>query len=229
MIIDTHCHYDLMPNPESYIINQEKLGNIVIGMTNCPKHFGIGINHVRTYKHIRLSLGFHPQLSEQIKDQVSLFDSYVDKTSYIGEIGLDFSKDYIQTKSTQLTCLNHLLSALRGKNKIISVHSRLAEEELLGLLEDYDIKNVIFHWYTGRLSLIPKIIDRGYYFSINEAMTVSSNGRKIIEKIPVDRLLTETDAPFNRKDSIANAIRNVGVTEETVYNNFRTLLRRINV
>jgi TatD DNase family protein len=229
MIIDTHCHYDLMPHPESYIINQEKLGNIVIGMTNCPKHFGIGINHVHAYKYIRLSLGFHPQLSEQIKDQLSLFDSYVDKTSYVGEIGLDFSKDYIQTKSTQLTCLEHLLSTLKGKNKIISVHSRLAEEELLGLLEDYDIKNVIFHWYTGKLSLIPKIIDRGYYFSINEAMTVSSNGRKIIEKIPIDRLLTETDAPFNKKDSIRNVLRYLDINENTIFHNFKNIVNAIKI
>jgi TatD DNase family protein len=153
----------------------------------------------------------------------------VDKTSYIGEIGLDFSKDYIQTKSTQLTCLEHLLSTLKGKNKIISVHSRLAEEELLGLLEDYDIKNVIFHWYTGKISLIPKIIDRGYYFSINEAMTVSSNGRKIIEKIPIDRLLTETDAPFNKKDSIRNVLRYLDINENTIFHNFKNIVNAIKI
>ncbi|MGL1166890.1 TatD family hydrolase, partial [Vibrio parahaemolyticus] len=36
----------------------------------------------------------------------------------------------------------------------------------------------------------------GFYFSINYAMTLSDNGKKIIERIPIDRLLLETDGPF---------------------------------
>ena len=36
MIIDTHCHFDMMPHPEAYISAKEKAGDIVIGMTNLP-------------------------------------------------------------------------------------------------------------------------------------------------------------------------------------------------
>ena len=61
----------------------------------------------------------------------------------------------------------------------MSVHSRKAEKEVFELLQEYEIKNVIFHWYSGPLNLIDKIIDAGYYFSINEAMTVSISGRKL--------------------------------------------------
>ncbi|WP_418027536.1 TatD family hydrolase [Paenibacillus sp. JJ1722] len=61
---------------------------------------------------------------------------------------------------------------------------------------NFSIKGAIFHWYSGSLSLLKKIVEAGYYFSINPAMIQSSNGCKIIEKIPRDRLLTETDGPF---------------------------------
>jgi TatD DNase family protein len=64
------------------------------------------------------------------------------------------------------------------------------------MLDEFSIKGAVFHWYSGSLSLIKKIIDSGHYFSINPAMIQSSNGCKIIEKIPPDRLLTETDGPF---------------------------------
>lgn len=227
MIIDTHCHYDMMDSPEYYIKKVEKTGNIVIGMTNLPSHFDMGFEYIREYKKVRLALGFHPQLADEHKDELSLFTKYMGRTSYIGEIGLDFSPDYISTRNAQLFCLKYILEELQGKNKIISVHSRRAEKELFSLLLDYNIRNVIFHWYSGPLSLIPEIISEGYYFSINEAMTLSISGKKIIERIPADRILTESDAPFNRKNNITSALRNLGLEEQLIERNFRRLVEQI--
>lgn len=227
MIIDTHCHYDMMESPESYIEKVETIGDIVIGMTNLPSHFDMGFEYIRKYKKVRLALGFHPQLAANNKEELSLFAKYLARTSYIGEIGLDFSSDYISTKEIQISCLKYIFRELQGKNKIISVHSRRAEKELVSLLLDYNIKNVIFHWYSGPLSLISDIISEGYYFSINEAMTLSASGRKIIEKIPVERILTESDSPFNRKNNIASALRNLGFEESLVERNFHQLMKQI--
>jgi TatD DNase family protein len=227
MIIDTHCHYDMMDSPEDYIKEVEKTGNIVIGMTNLPSHFDMGFEYIREYKKVRLALGFHPQLADEHKDELPLFTKYMGRTSYIGEIGLDFSPDYISTRNAQLFCLKYILEELQGKNKIISVHSRRAEKELFSLLLDYNIRNVIFHWYSGPLSLIPEIISEGYYFSINEAMTLSISGKKIIERIPADRILTESDAPFNRKNNITSALRNLGLEEQLIERNFRRLVEQI--
>ena len=88
----------------------------------------------------------------------------------------------------------------------MSVHSRRAEKEVLAILKKYSIKNVIFHWYSGPLGLIDEIVNEGYYFSINEAMTRSVSGKKIISRIPECRILTETDAPYNRYISIHNVL-----------------------
>lgn len=227
MIVDTHCHFDMMPNPEGYIQQVECRGDIVIGMTNLPSHYQLGIKHVVGYNHVRLALGFHPQLVEKAVRELPLFCKYIDSTSYIGEIGLDYSARYVKTRELQIKCLKEILSLLSNKNKIVSVHSRMAEEELFRLLQDYQIKNVIFHWYSGKLSLMQKIIDEGYYFSINEAMTMSASGRKIISKIPVDRLLTESDAPFNGNCDIKRALDNIKVPEEQILYNFNRLLGQI--
>lgn len=226
-MIDTHCHFDMMPKPEAYIRQRELVGDIVIGMTNLPNHFQMGQPHLKGFKHIRLALGMHPLLATESKIEVPLFKMLVDQTSYIGEIGLDFSKEGYATKDGQVAVLREVLSAIRGKKKIVSVHSRKAEKELLALLCEYEIENVVFHWYSGPVDLIPDILAQGYYFSVNEAMCLSKNGRAIIEKIPRERLLTETDAPYNERTNIRAVLDYMKMSEMDVLQNFRSLLNRI--
>lgn len=227
MLIDTHCHFDMMSDPVMYIDKVEKKGDIVIGMTNLPSHFQMGFPHIKDYKNIRLALGYHPQIVTAAKNELLLFDQLLDQTSYIGEIGLDFSPDFVSSKDKQLSVLRHILSVLKGKNKIVSVHSRGAEKELLELLSEYEINNVIFHWYTGPIKIIPAILDRGYYFSINEAMAHSVNGKKTIAAIPKNCILTESDSPYNKKSCIEKVLQDIGMTESEVYSNFCTLLQRL--
>lgn len=227
MIIDTHCHFDMMPRPDKFISDAEKKGTILLGMTNLPSHFKMGFPYVKPFKNIRLALGFHPQAASERFEELSLFDELIDQTSYIGEIGLDFSIDFCSSREIQLSSLRHILKSLQNKRKIISVHSRKAEKELLDLLIEYRISNVIFHWYSGPLNLIPKIVEQGYYFSINEAMTQSVNGRKIISTIPKDRILTESDAPYNTKNSIESALLNINMSEDEIHSNFKVLLKRL--
>ena len=226
-MIDTHCHFDIMSNPEAYIYAKEVVGDIVIGMTNLPSHFCIGEPHLRSFKHVRLALGLHPLLATDKQNELQIFKNNIEKTSYIGEIGLDFSKSGISTKEIQISVLRKILSDLKGKKKIVSVHSRKAERELLDLLCEYDIKNVIFHWYSGPIGLIPSILSCGYYFSINESMTLSKNGQKIIENIPKSRILTETDAPYNSKTDIVKVLTYLQMTELDIKNNFMELVRKI--
>ena len=227
MIIDTHCHFDMMSQPEAYIRQKEQAGDIVIGMTNLPSHFEMGLPHVKGYKHIRLALGLHPLLASENKNELPLFNSLLDQTSYIGEIGLDFSKEGLPTKDDQVSILRKILEKLENKKKIISVHSRKAEKELFDLLCEYNINNVIFHWYSGPIDLIPSIISKGYYFSINEAMTISNNGSAIIKVIPRSRILTESDAPYNIKTNIKKTLINIGITEDEVKCNFNALIAMI--
>lgn len=124
--------------------------------------------------------------------------------------------------------MRHILSKISGDtHKLVSVHSRKAEKELLALLLEYRIPNVIFHWYSGRISLITKIISAGYYFSVNEAMTKSTNGRRILSTIPKERILTESDAPYNKQYNIRNTLEYLNMSETEIYQNFRSLINRM--
>ena len=226
MVIDTHCHFDMMPNPEAFIRQREVAGDIVIGMTNLPSHFRMGMPFVRGLKNVRLAIGLHPLRVAENKGEIHLFKRLLDETSYVGEIGLDFSREGYWSRDAQIKIFCEVLSALDGKKKIISVHSRRAERQVLQLLCEYNIENVIFHWYGGPIGLMSQILDYGYYFSINEAMTLSENGMAIINKIPRDRILTETDAPFNGVCDIKNALDRMKITEDDILANFSRLISR---
>ena len=227
MLIDTHCHIDMLDNPEEYLSKQEKLGRITIGMTNLPSHFKMGYPYFKNLKRSRLALGYHPLMVADNPSELMLFQKYLSYTSYVGEIGLDFSRDGIDSKELQIAMLRNILACLSGERKIISVHSRRAEKEVYEMLREYDIKNVIFHWYNGSLKLRKEIEAAGYYFSVNEAMTCSQHRMEVIQQMSKDRILTETDAPFNEKCDIKLALAKIGLSEEQVKGNFDRLLDAI--
>lgn len=195
-MLDTHCHIDLYKKPKAILDICEDKGIIVFSMTNLPSHFEMGLPFFYSKKHVRMALGMHPLYAPFHKNEFSKFELYLPKTSYIGEIGLDFSKEGIETKEIQLASFNRILKLVADKKKILSLHSRKAEKEVFKLLIQYKIQNAIFHWYSGGLNLIKNIAEEGYYFSINPAMIKSATGQKIISKIPRENVLTETDGPF---------------------------------
>ena len=66
---------------------------------------------------------------------------------------------------------------------------------MLELLEEFNIQGAVFHWYSGPLTVLDQAVQSGHYFSINPAMIRSKNGRNIIDRIPLNRILTESDGP----------------------------------
>lgn len=235
MIVDTHCHIDMYPDPLFEAKKREKDKLLTISMTNLPSHFELGYSHLLNFRYVRMALGLHPLRAIDHKKELSLFSKLVDKTSYIGEVGLDFSKEGISTKDIQMKSFDFVLENVKGKSKIISLHSRRAEKELLKMLIEKKIDNAIFHWYSGSLTNLKEIADAGYYFSVNSAMIKSENGRKIIEKIPRKLLLTETDAPFIENSSIDETIEYLSLiwkianadVESIIRENFNKLIRKI--
>lgn len=241
-MIDTHCHIDMYKNPHSVAEESERLGIVTIGMTLLPSHFELGFEHVKQYKKVRLALGMHPLKSELHKSEFSKFLFYLDHTSYIGEIGLDFSREGINQKDLQIESFKRILSSISGKPKIVSLHSRRAEKEVLQLLIENNISNAIFHWYSGSISLIDEIAKQGFYFSINPAMIKSENGKKIIERIPENLILTETDGPYiTIKDNLVRPkdvelveeflakkwSRTLSQVDEQIHKNFSCLVKNI--
>lgn len=241
-MLDTHCHIDLYPRPESILNECDRDGFAILSMTNLPSHFEKGYPFFQNRNRVRQALGMHPLYAEHHKKEFAKFISNLAKTSYIGEIGLDFSKDGIHTKDIQLQTFENILNIVAGKKKLLSIHSRRAERQVLDLLKKYQIKNAIFHWYSGNINLIGEIVENGYYFSINPAMIKSISGKRIISKIPRNFILTETDGPFisendlpikpGQVQTVINFLAeewmlNEDEIKQIVWSNFQTLVKNL--
>ena len=167
-----------------------------IAVTNLPSHFKIGLSHVQNLPRIRLGLGLHPLAANEHARELEIFKESINLTSFVGEVGLDFSREGKETRNIQLASFRSIASLLAKVPKVVSLHSRGAESAVLDTLMEFKMPIAIFHWYSGPLALLDEAISQGHYFSINPAMILSEKGKKTIERIPTDRLLTETDGPY---------------------------------
>ncbi|MCP4987791.1 MAG: TatD family hydrolase [Colwellia sp.] len=196
LLHDTHLHLDLYEDIPNLIkeIEQNKIHTIAV--TNLPVLFEKLKNKVQS-KHILLALGFHPELISEYKNHIPKMWKYLANTKYIGEVGLELKNSSIEDKENQINFFKDLIQRCDDMgNKVLSVHSRGGEAEIISIIGSEFSGNVILHWYSGALINLKKAINCGYYFSINYSMVRSNKGRKIIGLIPNEKLLIESDGPF---------------------------------
>lgn len=196
---DTHVHLDLYRDPENIIkyINEHK--SYTIAVTNLPILYEKAKNNIPNTKYIRFALGLHPELIHEFPEQITDFFKKLKKVRYVGEIGLDFSKEYSSYQNLQIEFFKRCIKECHSfGNKILSIHSRKAAKEVIDIIGPEFNGIIILHWFSGNLSDTKRAINNGYYFSINNEMIKSINGRKIIEVIPLNRILLESDGPFTK-------------------------------
>jgi TatD DNase family protein len=191
-----HCHLDRYPNPRKIADEAERAGVTIVAVTNLPSHFLLGKEPASMLKNVRLSLGLHPLLAPHSEREKSLFAQLVPSTSYIGEVGLDFSRDGEKTKEAQISSFEFVLEQITRKGKIVSIHSRRAEEAVLSRLQGHSVSAATFHWFSGTNDVLRKILDAGHLISINSAMLKSERTRTILARIPPSCCLLETDGPY---------------------------------
>lgn len=195
-LLDTHMHFDLYRDRNAVIDYVEAHASYTIGMTNLPTLFMRYEPIVRNRKYFRLALGLHPELAAEYRDQLAQFTKCVHMTKYIGEVGLDYTTSDMKNRAIQANVFSEIVRSCTEKH-ILSVHSRRASADVLDILQHFPGK-VILHWYSGNDCDLEKALERGYYFSINHQMVQSNHGQHIISKLPLNRLLIESDAPFSK-------------------------------
>ena len=227
MIYDSHCHLDLMPSMIEFAQNAKKSNINILAVTTTPKAYEKEIDYFHSDENIKVALGLHPQLVSERYNELPLVEKYIENAAYIGEIGLDYNRQFYSSKNKQIDVFENIIKWCSSKGgKVISIHSVFADKNVLDILEKYDcIKNnkCILHWFSGSLSQLHRAVKMGCYFSINEMMTQSINGRKLISNIPIDKVLIESDAPFinkiNTLQQLESALLKVELYLSTIENN----------
>lgn len=194
-LFDTHSHLDLLKDFDSKVLEIEKNKIYTIAVTNLPPLYTKLKNKLAS-KYIKPALGFHPELIEQYKRYIPQMWELLPEARYIGEVGLDY-KVAVDSKSIQVSFFESLIekcNVLGGK--ILTIHSRNSVDDVLSIIGQNFNGKFILHWYSGNLKNLNIALNNGAYFSINYAMLNSKNGLNILNKIPEERLLLESDMPF---------------------------------
>jgi TatD DNase family protein len=167
-----------------------------VAVTQLPSHFELAMRHIGEMRFVRPGLGFHPLAVAGNEGELPLFLSLLPNVQFVGEIGLDLSREGTSSRTEQRRVFRAIAEALAGKRKFITLHSRGAEEEVAGILHECGVTECVFHWFTGGTRALKVIIERGHFFSINPAMVTTQKGKTLLSLVPHDRILTETDGPF---------------------------------
>lgn len=209
IIIDTHCHLDNKAFYEdAHTVIQNALDNGVkaflipgADFNDLPK----AIELCETYDEVFFAVGIHPYDIE-IYDE-SIMEKYINhpKCIAVGECGLDYfrlpedEEEKLKNKQLQKEVFIAQIEFAKKVNKPLIVHIRDASNDSREILEQYNAKEVggVLHCYNASEHLLP-LSDHGFYFGIGGVLTFK-NAKKLIEvlpKIPTDKLLIETDAPY---------------------------------
>lgn len=207
MIFDTHCHLnspELYPEIERHIKEANKAGVksfLVVGYDKETSFLAVEIAH--RYEGCYASIGFHPTEIDDLteEDYNAVFDLAKDpKVKAIGEIGLDYHwvKDPIKREIQKEYFIRQIIDA----NKLglpISIHNRESTEDCLEVLKEFPpVKGGIMHCYSGSLETMKELLKLGVYISLGGPVTFTNakTPKEVAESCPLDRLLTETDAPY---------------------------------
>jgi TatD DNase family protein len=137
-------------------------------------------------------VGCHPSLvGAHTAFNVNRFARLIERTAFVSEVGLD-GKSRVPM-STQQATLDAILSTLQRTPRVTSLHSFEASEEVLRALESRPIKGAVLHWWLGDMAQTRRAVDLGCFFSVNASSVRRSD---LLDVIPLDRVLTETDHPF---------------------------------
>jgi len=199
-LIDFHCHLDLYPDFERMVGDCERREIYTLAVTTLPAAWPRNRDLAEGTKHVRAGLGFHPQLVEERWREIAVWERYLPEARYVGEVGLDAGPRHYRSLERQKVVFERILTACASEGgKILSIHSVRAATQVLDLIEarlPAERGRVSLHWFTGSISEAKRAIDLGCFFSINGEMLRNERGAKLVQTLPMDRLLTETDGPF---------------------------------
>ena len=208
MIIDTHCHLDderYNDDIEAVLHHAENSGveKFIIPGAD-PKTLQRALTLAETYESIYFAVGVHPYDAQNYDK--SYLEKYVHhpKCVAIGECGLDYfrlpetEEAIAKEKALQKKVFVDQILWAKELKKPLIVHVRESSADCLALLDQYaGEEGGVLHCYNADESLL-KLAKKNFYYGIGGVLTFK-NARKLINvypKIPEDKLLIETDAPY---------------------------------
>ena len=207
MLVDSHCHLNFpeLQNQISTILDNANNADVKHLLTICTKlnEFNDILKLTQDYPNISCSIGIHPNDAKTFsKQDINYINDAVknDKVVAIGETGLDYYYENSDRQKQKESFEAHINISQKSKLPII-IHTRDAEEDTKKILSEQMLKQEftgVMHCFTSSYELAKASLDLGMYISISGIVTFKNaeDLRQTVKKIPLDRLLIETDSPY---------------------------------
>jgi TatD DNase family protein len=208
MLVDSHCHLDrldLAPyggDLSQAIAAAREAGVsdmlcVAISLAKLPDVLAIA----EQYEGVSASVGVHPLEKSDADVTVEQLVALAahPKVVAIGETGLDYFYDKDRAKAQQQQFVKHMQAAKICRKPVI-IHTRDAQHDTLDIIRaegDLELAGVL-HCFTESWDMAKQAMDMNYYISLSGIVTFNSATelREVAKKIPLDRLLIETDSPY---------------------------------
>ncbi len=207
MLVDSHCHLDFNDFDDDFddMIQRAK-ENGVTAMLDAGNNIDALDNQLKLaekYPFIYTAVGVHPHNASeypQIKAEDFIAKANHKKVVAIGECGLDYYYDY-SPKEDQFRVLNEQIIAAQETGLPLIIHNRDSDDDMIEILSKaYKQKSFsgVIHCFSSSQKLADFALEIGFYLSASGMITFNKSGdiRDIFAKVPLERLLVETDAPY---------------------------------
>ena len=214
MLIDTHAHLNFRAyrQDRTDVINRcLQTGLRVINVGSQYQTSMTAIELAQQYPgQMYAAVGFHPSHAAEIEFQEQAFNELTEKYSAqivaIGEVGLDYyrlpdgtAQSKEELKTYQKTILHFFLGLADRRKLPVIFHCRDAYAELLAELQSEKLPaGGVVHCFLGDQAIADQFLDRGLHLGFTGIITFTDYGRllELIRRVPIDRMLIETDAPY---------------------------------
>lgn len=210
MLFDTHAHYDddwFDTDREALLASMPAHNVGLIVNPGCTVETSeTAIRLAETHDFMYAAVGIHPEYSMGVTqadiDRIRELSAHP-KVKAIGEIGLDYywekrSPETTPPREKQKQLLRVQLELAREVGLPVIIHDRDAHEDCLNIVKEYADLRGVYHCYSGSLETAQEILKLGWYLSFTGVITYgkAKKARHIIEHLPMDRIMIETDSPY---------------------------------
>jgi len=134
----------------------------------------------------------------------------------IGEIGLDYKYETIWAQ--QMLVFDKMLWLAEQLDLPVIIHSRGTTDKIVDMLQSYNVKRVLLHWFSHSVETLSKAIDLDYFITEGPPIVYSSGIREIVKQAPITSILSETDGPvLYRKKPFSGQLTKPSYIQEVLH------------
>ena len=206
-ITDIHAHYDdeKFEGREKELLAELFNGNVetIIGAATKLETSENQIKLAESFEGFYASVGIHPENADdsaKIEYTIKELEKMLShpKVVAIGEIGLEYYWEAYPPREVQKKYFEAQIELAMKHGYPVVVHDREAHGDCLEIARKYKGVKGVFHSFSGSAEMAKELVSLGWYISFSGVVTFK-NARKTVEAaevVPLDRILTETDAPY---------------------------------